>query len=147
MLVVPMGACNTDEIVAVTDPEQLRPEDLTGLAAVPALVNGAIRQFGGGYSGFGGDAFLSMGVITDELYYGDTFTTRQAADRRSMQPPVLGNISDGAFASLHQARFAARRAFALVEEFTTGATAAADAITQGQLRTIEGYTYVTLSEG
>lgn len=147
-LVLPMGACDTDEIVAVTDPEELRPEDLTGLAAVPALVAGATRQFVGGYSGFGGDAFLSMSaVITDEFYYGDTFTTRQAADRRTLQPPELGNISDGAFSSLHQARFNARRAFALVEEFTTPATATADANTQAQLRTIEGYTYVTLSEG
>lgn len=148
LLLLPMGACNTDEIVAVTDPEELRPEDLTGLAAVPALVNGAIRQFGGGYSGFGGDAFLSMSaVITDEFYYGDTFTTRQAADRRTMLAPVLGNISDGAFGSLHQARFNARRAFALVDEFSTSLTAAADAVTQAQLRAIEGYTYVTLSEG
>ncbi|MEO7647226.1 MAG: tetratricopeptide repeat protein [Gemmatimonadaceae bacterium] len=148
MLVLPVAGCNTDEIVAVTDPEELRPEDLTGLAAVPALVNGAIRQFSGGYSGFGGDAFLSMSaVITDEFYYGDTFTTRQAADRRTLQPPVLGNISDGAFASLHQARFNARRAYSLVEEFTSAATATADANTQAQLRAVEGYTYVTLSEG
>lgn len=148
VMALPLAACNTDRIVAVTDPERLRPEDLTGIAAVPALVNGAIRQFGGGYSGFGGDAFLSSSaVISDEWYYGDTFTTRQAADERRLQPAVLGNISDGAYSSLHQARLNARRAYAVVEEFTTTATAAADARTQAQLRAIEGYTYVTLSEG
>lgn len=147
-MALPLAACNTDELVAVTDPERLRPEDLTGLAAVPALVNGATRQFAGGYSGFGGDAFLSSSaVITDEWYYGDTFTTRQAADQRTLQPAVLGNISDAAYARLHQARLNARRAYAVVEEFTTAATAASDNATQAQLRAIEGYTYVTLSEG
>lgn len=147
-LALPLAACNTDELVAVSDPERLRPEDLTGLGAVPALVAGATRQFVGGYSGFGGDAFLSASaVLTDEFYYGDTFTTRQAADLRSLQPPVLGNISDGAYGSLHQARLNARRAYAVVEEFTSPATAAADAATQSQLRAIEGYVYVTLSEG
>ena len=147
-IALPLASCNTDELVAVTDPERLRPEDLTGAAAIPALVNGAIRQFGGGYSGFGGDAFLSgSAVITDEWYYGDTFTTRQAADQRSLQPPVLGNITDAAYTRLHQARLNARRAYAVVEEFTTAATAAADNATQSSLRAIEGYTYVTLSVG
>ena len=148
VMALPLAACNTDEIVAVTDPERLRPEDLTGLAAVPALVNGALRQFGGGYSGFGDDSFLSASaVISDEFYYGDTFTTRQAADQRTLQPAVLGNISDAAFDRLHQARLNARRAYAVVQEFSTAATATADAATQAQLRAIEGYTYVTLSEG
>ncbi len=148
MVTLPVAACDTDELVAVVDPEQLRPDDLTGLAAVPALVNGALRQFQGGYSGFGDDAFLSSSaVISDEFYYGDTFTTRQAADLRSMQPAVLGNISDAAYSRLHQARLNARRAFALVEEFSTPQTATADAVSQAQLRAIEAYTYVTLSEG
>ncbi len=148
VMALPLAACNTDEIVAVTDPERLRPEDLAGAAAVPALVNGALRQFVGGYSGFGGDAFLSASaVITDEWYYGDTFTTRQAADERKLQPAVLGNITDGAYTNLHQARLNSRRAYAAVQQFTTALTAKADSATQARLRAIEGYTYVTFSEG
>ena len=66
-MAISIAACNTDKLVEVTDPEQLRPEDLTGLGPVPALVNGALRQFSGGYSGFGGDAFLSSSaVLSDE---------------------------------------------------------------------------------
>lgn len=147
-LTLPMAACDTDELVAVEDPAQLRPEDLNNAAAVPALVNGAFRQFVGGYSGFGDDSFLSASaVLSDETYYGDTFTTREAADKRNLQAPVLGNISDASFARLQQARFNARRAFAVVEQFTLPATAQADSISRARLRSIEAYVYVTLSEG
>ncbi len=142
------SACDTNSLVQVTDPATLRPTDLNNLGSVPALVNGAFRQFIGGYSGFGDDAFLSSSaVITDETYYGDTFPTRQAADSRNLQPTVLGNISDAAFARLEQARFNARRAYGVVDQFTTAATASADSVTRAQLRAIEAYVYVTLSEG
>ena len=142
------AACNTDNLVAVQDPATLRPEDLNNLGSVPALVNGALRQFIGGYSGFGDDSFLSAsGVISDELYYGDTFPTRQAADSRILQPTVLGNISDASFSRLQQARFNARRAFGVVTSFSSALTASADSATKAQLRAIEGYVYVTLSEG
>ncbi len=147
-MALPLVACDTDKLVEVEDPALRRPEDLNNSGAVPALVQGAFRQFVGGYSGFGDDAFLSAsGVITDEFYFGDTFTTRDAADKRNLQPPVLGNITDAAFGRLEQARFNARRAFAVVDQFSTTQTAAADAVSKAQLRTIEGYTYVTLAEG
>lgn len=143
------AGCDTDEVVRVNDPSALRPEDLNNAGSVPALVNGALRQFIGGYSGFGlDDAFLSASaVISDETYYGDTFTTREAADKRNMQPPILGNITDAAYARLHQARFNARRAFAVVEKFSGPTTARADSATRATLRTVEGLVYVTLSEG
>jgi starch-binding outer membrane protein, SusD/RagB family len=142
------SACDTNNLVQVSDPATLRPTDLQNIGSVPALVNGAFRQFIGGYSGLGDDSFLSASaVISDETYYGDTFPTRQAADSRTLQPTVLGNISDNAFSRLQQARFNARRAYGVVDQFTTPLTAVADSATKAQLRTIEAYTYVTLSEG
>lgn len=149
VLAISIAGCNTDKLVEAQNPAALRPEDLNNPAAVPQLVNGALRQFIGGYSGFGlDDAFLSgSAVISDEYYFGDTFPTRDAADKRNLQVPQLGNITDAAFGRLHQARFNARRAFGVVDQFTTPATSAADAVTKAQLRTIEGYVYVTLSEG
>jgi hypothetical protein len=142
------SACDTNKLVQVSDPATLRPGDLDNLGSVPALVNGAFRQFIGGYSGFGDDSFLSSSaVISDEAYYGDTFPTRQAADSRILQPTVLGNISDLSFSRLEQARFNARRAYGVVDQFSTPLTAVADSATKAQLRTIEGYVYVTLSEG
>lgn len=142
-LALPLAGCDTDEIVAVEDPAQLQPGQIDNPEAIPALVNGAVRQFIGGYSGFGDDAFLSASaVLSDEFYYGDTFTTRNAADQRNTQAPVLGNISDAAFSRLQQARLNARRTFAQIERYTP-----TDTQNKSLLRTIEGYVYVTLGEG
>jgi hypothetical protein len=143
-----LGACDTNKLVTVTDPASLTPSDINNPAATPGLVQGALAQFVGGYSGFGDDAFLSSsGVISDELYYGDTFTTRQAADSRNLQPTALGNISDPAFSRLMQARLNARRAVAQVAKFSTPATASEDSVTRAEMRAIEGYVFVTISEG
>jgi hypothetical protein len=141
-------ACNTDKLVNVTDPASLTPADLNNAASTPGLVQGALVSFVGGYSGFGDDAFLSSSaVISDEFYYGDTFTTRQAADSRVLQPPNLGNITDSSFFRLMRTRLNARRAFAQVGKFTSPNTAADDSVTQAKLRTLEGYVFTTISEG
>jgi hypothetical protein len=141
-----LAGCDTDEIVQVEDPAQLQPGATNNPGAVPALVNGSFRQFVGGYSGLGDDSFLSASaVITDEFAWGDSFTTRFAADRRTLQAPVLGNISDAAFSRLHQARIQALRASALIDRFEADLTDP-----DGMrliLRNTEGYVYVTLSEG
>ena len=111
-------------------------------------MQGAVLGLQGGYSGFGDDAFLTASaVISDEFYYGDTFTTRNAADSRNLQPPALGNISDAAFRRLQTARVQARRAFAQILKFTTVGTAGVDSVNAARMRTVEGYAYVTLSEG
>lgn len=148
-LAISIAGCNTDELVKVADPSGVTPEGTTLPAAIPSLVAGAYRQFTGGYDGLGlDDAFLMMSaLITDEFYWGDTFTTRNVADHRSLNSPVLGNISDPAYGRLQQARFFSRRAFAAVSAASTPATQFDDEDTMAQLRTVEAYTFVTLSEG
>lgn len=142
------GGCNTNETVAVTDPNNLTPTQTASAATTPALVQGALFAFLGAYSGFGDDGFLSTSaVISDEFYVGDSFSTRLAADSRNLRPPTLGNVSDTPFARLQAARVQARRAFAQVLKFSTPATAKTDSATAAQLRAIEGYVYVALSEG
>ena len=143
-----LGACDTNKLVTVTDPALLTPTNVNSAAATPGLLQGALVQFIGGYSGFGDDAFLSSSaVISDEFYYGDTFTTRQAADSRNLQPTSLGNISDPAFSRLMQARLNARRAAAQVARFSAPATATADSASRAEMRAIEGYVFTTISEG
>jgi hypothetical protein len=141
-----LAGCNTDKLVTVTDPTLLAPGSIDNAASVPGLIQGALVNFQGGYSGFGDDAFVSSSaLITDEFYWGDTFTTRQAVDMRILQPSALGNMSDPAFARLQQARLSARRAYAAIGKFP-GSTSN-DPSNQSLMRTYEGYTYVTLSEG
>lgn len=142
------AGCNTDNIVAVTDPNNLTPASVGTSGATASLVQGAILELRGGYSGYGDDAYLtSSALISDEFYYGDTFTTRQAADSRNLQPTALGNVSDPAFNRLQGARLQARRAFAQVLKFSTAGTATADSASAALMRAVEGYAYVTLSEG
>lgn len=147
---LPLAGCDTDEIVRVEDPEELAPEATDNAAAVPAIVTGAFRQFVGGYSGLGGggseDAFLTAsGVISDEFAWGDSFTTRRAADRRVLNTPNLTNISDVAFARLHQSRVLANRALAMIDKFEDDLDDPEGMRTV--LKTTQGYVYVTLSEG
>ena len=141
-----LSGCDTDEIVRVEDPAQLQPGATETAAAVPALVNGAFRLFLGGYSGLGDDAFITAsGVISDEFAWGDSFTTRFAADRRTLQAPVLTNISDAAYSRLHSSRVLAERALALIDRFQDDLDDPEGM--RSLLRTTQGYTYVTLSEG
>lgn len=142
-----LTACNTDKLVTVTDPALLTPENLNTASAVPGLVNGAYVQLVGGYSGFGDDAYLSSSaLLSDEVYWGDTFTTRQALDIRTLQPPALGNVQDPAFSRLQSARFNARRAFAAINRYPNSTTGG-DVPTKSRMRTIEGYSYLTIAEG
>jgi Tetratricopeptide repeat len=141
-----LAGCDTDKLVKVEDPAQLQPGATATAAAVPALVNGAVREFEAGYSGLGDDAFLSASaVLTDEFAWGDSFTTRFAADRRTLQPPQLGNITDNAFSRLEQARMLSLRALAAVDKFEDDLDDPDGNRTD--LYNTLGYVYVTMSEG
>lgn len=148
-LALPLGACDLDRVLAVRDPEQVSPSELENAGSVPGLYNGALRSFFVAYSGAGDDAYLTTsGLISDEMYAGDTFTTRLATDQRDQQAVALGNTSDAAYARLQLARGVALRAAAAAEAFGVGnAGPASLPATLATLRAIEGYTYVTLAEG
>ncbi len=142
-LALSIGGCDTNKLVEVEDPAALRPDQLETAAAVPFLINGALRQFQGGYSGFGDDSFLAASaLISDETFWGDTFPTRFAVDNRTLQPTVLGNMTNNSFTRLMQGRRNARRAFGVIEQFTPE-----DVDNKALMRTVEGYVYVTISEG
>jgi starch-binding outer membrane protein, SusD/RagB family len=145
-LALSVVGCNTDKLVQVEDPSQLKPEAISTAAAVPAVVNGAIREFNAGYSGLGDDAFISAsGVISDEFVWGDSFVTRNAADRRTLQPAQLGNITDAAFSRLEQSRMLANRALAAIDKFESELDSPDQDRTD--LHATVGYVYVTMSEG
>lgn len=139
---VSLAACNTDQLLEVTDPALVPPEAVNSPEAVLSLLFGALRDFNIAYSGAGDDAYIiSSGLLTDELYNGDTFTTRIALDQRNQQAPQFGNVQDVAYSRLHRARFATRRAAYAVQKVT------GNPIDFARLRAYEAYTYVTLAEG
>lgn len=140
---LPLAACDTDKLLDVSDPAVIPPEGVGTPEAVTSLFYGAIRDFNVAYSGAGDDAFIiSSGLMADELYNGDTFTTRIALDQRNQQAPQFGNVQDVAYSRFHRARFAARRAAYAVKSITPG-----DTPTFARLRALEAYTYVSLAEG
>ena len=140
---LPLAACDLDELLEAPDPARVTPGQVDNPQSVQFLVAGAIRQFIGGYSGLGDDAFLSSSAtLSDELYNADTFTTRTGADQREVQAPLLGNMSDAAYIRLQLARVAARRAAATVARVFPDS-----AVRFAQMRAIEGMAYVTLAEG
>lgn len=140
---VPLAACDTDQLLDVSDPAVIPPEGVGTPEAVTSLFYGAVRDFQIAYSGAGDDAYIiASGLLADELYNGDTFTTRIAIDQRNQQAPQFGNVQDVAYSRLHRARFAVRRAAKAVETITPG-----DTPTLSVLRALEGYVYVTFAEG
>lgn len=147
-MALPLSACDLDDILSVRDPELVSPGELENPESVPGLYNGALRSFFIAYSGAGDDSFLSTtGVFSDEMYTGDTFTTRIATDQREQFRPVQGNTSDAAYSRLQLARTTARRAASAAERFGVGNAGAASLPgTLATLRAIEGYTYVALGE-
>jgi starch-binding outer membrane protein, SusD/RagB family len=141
---LPLAACSLDEILEVRDPAQVTPSDVDNAQSIPFLVNGAIRQFYGSYSGLGleDDFVITNAAITDEMYAGDSFLTRIAADTRALQAPLSGNISDVSYGRFHQARTLASRAASNILRYTPD-----DHASYAMVKAIEGYTYVSLTEG
>jgi hypothetical protein len=145
-IALPLAACNTDKLLDVTDPALLPPSAVNDPNAVNSLYLGALSDFYIAYSGnsdTNNEGYVPIsGVLSDELYVGDTFTTRIAADQRQLQPVTLGNVSDGDYLRLQRARTSARRAAVAVHTVTPN-----DLPTYARLKAVEAYAYVTLGEG
>lgn len=144
VVLLPLGACNLDETLRVDDPAVATPESLENPSALPTLYAGAIGDFQVAYSGNGlADAFLpAVGLFSDEFRSSDTFTTRNDVDRRTQTSPANGNLGDISYVALHRARRSLK---------TAARGVAANALPgdprQGELLSLEAYTYVAFGEG
>ena len=144
-LIVPLAACDLDELLTVTDPDTINEATTEDPDFVDVLVAGAYGDFVVAYSGGGGDAFVSStGVLSDELTSTGTFTTRTATDTREQQKPSDGNLSDGAYTNLQQARRALWKATTAVADNPDKGTGDPD---YHELTALWGYTFVALGEG
>jgi starch-binding outer membrane protein, SusD/RagB family len=114
MLATTSACMNSDEILSVTDPDIINPEDVQSLAGANAVRLGALARLNAAYSGAEGFPLLG-GLLTDEWRSGDTFVDRDNIDKRSV-------IRENSFATtmnrmLHRARVVAAIATQLMTTY------------------------------
>lgn len=140
---LPLAACNLDDILRVEDPEFATPETLDNAAGLPVIVAGAIGDFQIGYTGAGGDGFLSVqALLGDEFYQTDTFETRRRTDQRRQFLTGTPNTSDIPFNRLQYGRRSLKDAADAVARL-----ASATDPRIAELKALGGYTYIALADG
>ncbi len=140
---LPLAACDTEDILRVEDPEFASPETLDNPTGLPVVIAGAIGDFQIAYSGAGGDGFLSaQALLSDEFYQTDTFETRRTTDSRQQFLTGVPNLSDVPFNRLQYGRRSLKDA---ADAVTRLASATDPRI--AELKALEGYTYVALADG
>lgn len=111
-----VSACNTDQFLKATDPDNTPPGSLSGPSSLPGYRASAISDFGRAFDGnaLNPDAneyegLVNMaGLLTDELQNTETFPTRTEVDRRHTQ--VDNSTMRDIFFNVHLARVSAERA-------------------------------------
>jgi hypothetical protein len=103
-------ACSADQILDVEDIDVASPASVSDPGALPAVLAGAIGDFGVAYNG-GGDfnQITLAGQLSDELYNTETFPTRIENDQRRQQYQSNGSLQN-LFYATQQARASADRA-------------------------------------
>ena len=111
-----LAACNTDQFLKATDPDNTPPGALTGPSSLPGYLASAIGDFGLAFDGNAlnpdGNEYEGLvnmsGLLTDELQNSETFPTRTEVDRRHTQ--VNNGTMRDIFFNAHLARVSAGRA-------------------------------------
>jgi starch-binding outer membrane protein, SusD/RagB family len=111
-----VSACNTDQFLKATDPDNTPPGVLTGAQSLPGYLASAIGDFGLAFDGNAlnpdGNEYEGLvnmtGLLTDELQNTETFPTRTEVDRRHTQ--VNNATMRDIFFNAHLARVSAGRA-------------------------------------
>ncbi|MGE5727221.1 MAG: hypothetical protein ACM34L_01365, partial [Gemmatimonas sp.] len=111
-----VSACNTDQFLKATDPDNTPPGSLSGPSSLPGYRASAISDFGRAFDGnaLNPDAneyegLVNMaGLLTDELQNTETFPTRTEVDRR--HPQADNATMRDTFFRVDRARASAERA-------------------------------------
>ena len=141
-------ACNTEELLKVTDPDVARPEALQGAAALPTLRAGAIGNFGVAYNGGAADVeqvHLS-GLLSDEFINTETFPTRIEIDQRAISisnTSLANTVQGGTFFDLTRARASADQAAGAYTQF---AKTRADSTGFPEVLALSGFSYILFAE-
>lgn len=102
---LPLGACSTEEILNVEDPDIINPGAVNSPAGARALYAGAIGEFSFAIVGDAGGTegqILVSGSFADELINSETFPTRLEYELRAIS--LANGTLTGVFRNLHRAR-------------------------------------------
>ena len=140
LVVAAVTACSVEEILDVDDIDVALPESVQDSAALPAVLGGAVGNFGSMYNG-GGDVnqVTLSGQISDEFINTETFPTRIEIDQRRQQYQSNGSLT-AAFYAVQQARAAAELAADGFRTFAPTAPGLAEALNLAAL------TYIIMGE-
>jgi hypothetical protein len=138
-LAIGLVGCKPDDILAVDDIDVAQPASVADSSALPAVLAGAVGDFGNAYNGGGDFNQITLGgQLADELYNTETFPTRIEVDQRRQQT-TNGSLSN-LFYATHQARASAKRAAEAYAKF------APTAVGFGTALNIEALTYILFAE-
>jgi len=112
------SACSPTDVLDVTDPDIISPEDVKSAAGANAVRLGALARLAASTSG-SGEFFMLSGLFADEWINGDSFIARQEIDQRIITPE--NNFLTDANRGIHRARSAAEQAVTLMDEFSPNA--------------------------
>jgi len=140
-----LAGCNPDTVLDVTDPDVVRPGNLSGASALPALRNGVLGSFQVAYAG-GGDlqnggheGLIQLGgLFVDELINAETFSDRINLDQRRVTAANGSMVA--LFLDLSRARAAASAASRKYTQFDAGSEGHAEMIA------IDGFAHVLFGE-
>jgi starch-binding outer membrane protein, SusD/RagB family len=83
-LLLPLAACDIDNLLDITDPDVVDPTVFTDATALPAFRAAAFRDFAWAFDN-GQDAQIQYsGMLTDEFVNVESFPTRIQVDMRNM---------------------------------------------------------------
>jgi hypothetical protein len=138
-----LSSCDSNKILAVTDPDVARPVALDNQSALPALRAGAVGAFGIAYNGQNADAeqvHLSA-TLSDEFINTETFPTRIEIDQRTQ---TIANTSlVGTFVDINRARGLSQRAVSGFQKFAKNT---GDSTGFPEVLGLGGLTYVLFAE-
>lgn len=145
LVALPLVGCNPDTVLDVADPDVVRPGNLTGKGALPALRSGVLGSFQIAYSG-GGDlqnggheGIINLsGLFSDELINAETFSDRINLDQHRVT--AANGTMVALFLDLSRARAAAAAASRKYAEFDAGSSGHIEMIA------IDGFAHVLFGE-
>lgn len=114
------AACSTDNVVAVTDPDIITPENVNSPEGAAALRLGALSRFIGATTGDNGNSagetlFMYGGLLADEWQTGDSFIQRLETDQRSVTEE--NSLIRNGYQFAHRARVSAQQAITALQQY------------------------------